>query len=89
MCFAFSWKKGGRIKNIVWGEGLGRLDAAGSTVGVNSRPVPGHHSGALASGAGTDTSWGGQIWRGACPMQRGEQSVGRGAEGPKLGWGLQ
>lgn len=30
-CSAFSWKRGGRIKTTGWGEGLGRLDAAGST----------------------------------------------------------
>lgn len=33
MCFAFSWKKEGRIKNTGWGEGLERLDAVGSTSG--------------------------------------------------------
>lgn len=31
LCFAFSWKRGGRIKTAGWGEGLGRLDAASST----------------------------------------------------------
>lgn len=50
--------------------------------GVNSRPAPGHRSGALASGAGTDTGWGGQICRGACPVQKGEKSVGRGQRHP-------
>lgn len=31
LCSAFSWKRGGRIKTTGWREGLGRLDAAGST----------------------------------------------------------
>lgn len=51
-------------------------------VGVNSRPVLGHDLGALASGAGTDTGWGGQIWKGACPIQQGEKSMGRGQRCP-------
>lgn len=49
--------------------------------GVNSQTVLGHNLGAVASG--TDTSWGGQMWKGACPMQQREKR--QGAEVPKLG----
>lgn len=41
--------------------GQGDLVLWAALVEVNSRSVPGHDLGALASGAGTDTSWEGQI----------------------------
>jgi len=57
-------------------------------VGVNSWPVPGHDLGALASRAGTDSGWGGQMWRAACPSAKGERRVRAGGRGAQIRTGF-
>lgn len=59
MCFTFLWKRREDKKSGEMGQGDWVLWAV--LVEVNSLTVQGYDLGALASGAGTDTSWEGQI----------------------------